>query len=168
MVEYTGVMRADLPTTEVTTWIDAPPERVWPLVSDVGLMPECSTELLAVQRTGSEPVGVGTTFVGHNRHEAVGEWSTTSTVIECTAPEAFAWAVEDVDNPAATWRFTLAEESGGTRLNYWMRMGPGPSNLAIVIARMPDQEAAIVHVRMCEFERNMTATVEALKERAER
>ena len=38
-VEWTGARYADSPTVESSTWIDAPPERVWELVSDIGLMP---------------------------------------------------------------------------------------------------------------------------------
>ena len=47
-MEWTGAVYADAPTVEVSTWIDASPERVWELVSDINVMPECSTELQRV------------------------------------------------------------------------------------------------------------------------
>ncbi|MFI7140140.1 LLM class flavin-dependent oxidoreductase [Streptomyces massasporeus] len=44
-MEWTGARYADQPTVEVTTWVAAPPGRVWALVSDVTRMPEMSVEL---------------------------------------------------------------------------------------------------------------------------
>ena len=35
----------------------------------------------------------------------LGEWATTSHVIECEPERVLAWAVEDPANPAAIWRF---------------------------------------------------------------
>jgi len=41
---------------EVQTWIDAPPHRVWEIVSDVELMPTMSSELQSVNGS-MEPLG---------------------------------------------------------------------------------------------------------------
>ena len=110
---------------------------------------------------------VGARFRGHSAHEALGEWSTVSHVVECEEPRVFAWAVEDPEHPTATWRFTLDPVDGGTRLRQWMRMGPARSGLSRAIDRMPDKEQKIVFVRLREFEKNMTRTVEAIKKRVE-
>ncbi len=110
----------------------------------------------------SEP-SVGARFVGHNKHEALGEWSTTSEVIECDPERAFAWAVENRDNPTAIWRFSLLPKDGGTQLTQWMQLGPGRSGLSIAIERMPEKEQKIVFVRMREFEQNMGVTLEHIK-----
>ena len=48
-----------------------------------------------------------------------------------------------------------------------MQMGPGRSGLSFAIDRMPDKEQKIVFVRMREFERNMTSTLEHIKKLAE-
>ncbi|HEV8623831.1 MAG TPA: SRPBCC family protein, partial [Acidimicrobiia bacterium] len=48
-MEWTGARYADKPRVEVRTWIDAPPARVWALVSDIELMPRTSTELQSVE-----------------------------------------------------------------------------------------------------------------------
>ena len=48
-MEWTGARYADKPTVEVHTWIDAPPQRVWEIVSDVELMPTMSSELQSVE-----------------------------------------------------------------------------------------------------------------------
>jgi len=166
-MDWTGARYADGPTASVTTWIDAPPDVVWPAVVDLPAMAASSPELQSVDwLDGGEPA-VGSRFVGHSSHEALGEWSVTSHVVECERPRVFAWAVHDPQDPAATWRFTLEPADGGTRLTQWVRLGPGRSGLFNAIERMPDKEQKIVFVRMREFERNMSATLASLKERAE-
>jgi uncharacterized protein YndB with AHSA1/START domain len=167
-MEWTGAKYADGPTTEVETWIDAPPEVVWTIVTDVESMPEMSSELQSARWSGdSAGAAVGSRFVGTSRHDALGEWSTVSYVVECEPQKAFAWAVQDPDEPSATWRFTLEESGGGTVLRQWVRMGPARSGLSLAIDAMPDKEDKIVFVRMREFESAMAATVAAIKQRAE-
>ena len=117
-MEWTGARYADKPTVEVRTWIDAPPARVWALVSDIELMPRTSTELQSVEwLDGVTDPRVGARFVGHSKHEALGEWSTTSYIVECEPQRVFSWAVEDPDNPTAVWRFRLEPVDGGTELS---------------------------------------------------
>jgi len=168
-VEWTGARYADKPTVEVAIKIDAPPERVWPIVSDIEAMPGASPELQAVEwldgRSGPE---LGARFAGHNRHEAYGEWSTTSVIVEYDPPRVFAWSVGDPQQPSAVWRFSLEPRDGGTLLRQWMQMGPGRSGLSVAIDRMPDKEQKIVFVRLREFEANMEATLSAVKTLAER
>ena len=96
-----------------------------------------------------------------SKHAALGEWSTTSYVVEHDPCRVFAWAVGDPGQPSATWRFTLRPEQGGTTLSQWMRLGPGRSGLSIAIDQMPDKEQKIVFVRMREFEESMTRTLAA-------
>jgi hypothetical protein len=47
-------------------------------------------------------------------------------------------------------------------------MGPAPSGLTIAIAAMPDKEERIVARRLEEFEANIRATLEGIKNLAER
>jgi hypothetical protein len=70
-------------------------------------------------------------------------------------------------DPAARWRFRLEAKDGGTELSEWMQLGPARSGLSFAIDRMPDKEQKIVFVRMREFERNMTVTLERIKALAE-
>ncbi|MEV6057998.1 SRPBCC family protein [Streptomyces sp. NPDC052107] len=167
-MEWTGARYADKPTVEVRTWIDAPPDRVWALVSDIALMPAMSEELQSVEwLDGADGPTVGARFVGHSKHEAFGEWSTTSHVIECEPERVLAWAVQDPATPSAIWRFRLRPETGGTELSQWMQLGPGRSGLSVAIDRMPDKEQKIVFVRLREFERSITTTLGRIKKRAE-
>jgi uncharacterized protein YndB with AHSA1/START domain len=167
-MEWTGARYADTPTVEVDTWIDAPPERVWALVSDVELMPSMSAELQSVRwQDGCSGPALGARFIGHSKHDALGEWETTSYIVEYEPLRVFAWAVEDPDRPTALWRFSLQSRNGGTQLSQWMRMGPGRSGLSFAIDRMPEKEQKIVFVRMREFETGITTTLAAIKQRAE-
>jgi len=167
-MEWTGARYSDTPTVQAGTWIDAPPERVWPLVSDIGLMPGMSAELQSVQwLDGATGAALGARFVGRSRHEALGEWTTTSQIVEFEPGRVFAWAVGDPGHPAAIWRFRLEHVDSGTGLSEWVQLGPGRSGLSLAIDRMPDKEQKIVFVRMREFERNITATLARIKELAE-
>lgn len=163
-MEWTGARYADKPTVQARTWIDAGPERVWQVVSDVELMPTMSAELQRVEwQDGATAPRVGATFVGHSKHDALGEWSTTSEIIECAQPEVLAWAVGDATNPGAVWRFTLQPKDGGTELTQWMQLGPGRSGLSFAIDRMPEKEQKIVFVRLREFEKAITDTLGQIK-----
>ena len=167
-MEWTGVRYADKPTVEVPIEIDAPPERVWAVVSDIAVMPGASRELQAVEwLDGRSGPGLGARFAGHNRHEAFGEWSTVSVVVEYDPPRVFAWAVGDPDWPSAIWRFSLEPHDRGTLLRQWVQVGPGRSGLSFAIDRMPDKEQKIVFVRLRELETNMGATLAAVKTLAE-
>ncbi|MET9764582.1 SRPBCC family protein [Streptomyces sp. NPDC006372] len=167
-MQWTGARYADGPTVEVTTWIAAPPGRVWALVSDVTRMPGMSEELQSTRWVdGAVGPVVGARFVGRSSHEAFGEWETTSTVVACDPERVFSWAVGDPAEPSAVWRFGLEPRDGGTELSQWMRMGPGRSGLSFAIDATPEKEQKIVFVRMREFERGMTATLEHIRRRAE-
>ncbi len=167
-MEWTGARYADKPTAQAQTWIDADPQRVWELVADIELMPTLSAELQSVHwLEGHGGPALGARFVGHSRHPDLGEWSTTSEVVEYTVAEVFAWAVQDPADPTAIWRFTLRPQDGGTLLTQWMQLGPGRSGLSLAIERMPDKEQKIVFVRLREFENAMTTTVGRIKELAE-
>jgi hypothetical protein len=167
-MEWTGARYADNPTVQVQTWIGASPRRVWELVSDIELMPTMSQELQSIEwLDGATEPAVGAKFVGRSKHESLGEWATTSHVIECEPERVFAWAVEDPANPTAIWRFRLEPKNGGTELSEWMQMGPARSGLSFAIDRMPEKEQKIVFVRMREFEQNMAATLAHIKKLAE-
>jgi hypothetical protein len=160
---------ADQPTAQEAIHVGAPPGRIWPLVSDIRFSVGASEELQSVEwitGEGDEP-RVGRCFVGTNRNRYYGEWQTTSTVIECDEPRAFAWAVGDVDEPNTTWRYTLQPDDTGTFVTQWMRIGIGDSGLTTSIARIPDKEERIVEGRLHEFRAAMRVNLELIKKLAE-
>ena len=146
--------------------IDAPAERIWSLVTDINLPARFSTEFLGAEWLDDKrELGAG--FRGRNHHKAMGEWETTSFVNRYEPQRAFGWAVSDADNPSATWWFELEEEGSAVRLRQGTRMGPAPSGLSIAINAMPDKEERIVARRLEEYETNMRATLEGIKQLAE-
>jgi hypothetical protein len=174
-MEWTGQVYADCPVAAAEVYIEAPPERVWGMVSDIFLMTELSSELREVAWLDGAPEyqpgegpAVGRQFTGRSAHPAMGEWDTVSTVIQCDPSRCFAWAVGDPAHPGATWRFTLKPEGEGTVLEQWYQMGPARSGLNIAIDAMPDKEAKIVFVRLREHEAAMRHNLETIKSKAER
>ncbi len=158
---------ADGPTVEVDVLVAAPIERVWALVCDIELPARFSGEFLGAEWLDDGPA-VGARFAGRNQHEAIGEWETTSFVARYDPPRAFEWAVTDLEQPSASWWFELVEEGDGTRVRQGMRMGPAPSGLSVAIEAMPDKEEKIVARRLAEHEGNMRATLDGIKQLAER
>ncbi len=169
IMEWTGQVYADCPAVAAEVYIEAPPERVWGMVSDIFLMPGLSSELQEVAwLDGVTRPAVGHRFTGRSAHPAMGEWETVSTVVQCDPPRCFAWAVGDPAHPSATWRFTLKPDGEGTLLEQWYQMGPARSGLNIAIDAMPDKEAKIVFVRLREHESGMKHNLEVIKSKAER
>ena len=168
-MEWTGQVYADAPTVAAEIYVEAPPERVWPLVSDIFLMARLSTELRQVEWLGgATSPALGHRFAGRNANPALGEWETVSTIVECDEPRRFAWAVGDTNHPGATWRFTLRPDGPGTVLEQWAQMGPARSGLNLAIDAMPDKERKIVFVRLRDFEAGLKGNLAAIKELAER
>ncbi len=168
-MEWTGQVFADTPAVAAQTYIEAPPERVWTLVSDIDLMARLSAELQAVEWIeGATGPAVGHRFTGRNAHQSLGEWETVSTIVECDEPRRFAWVVGNPDHPAATWRFTLRPDGSGTVLEQQAQMGPGRSGINRAIDAMPEKEQKIVFVRLREFEAGLTGNLAAIKALAER
>jgi hypothetical protein len=159
---------ADRPTAETEVYVDAPPGAVWPLVTEIMTPARLGTELQEATwvEAGQSPC-LGARFTGRNFHPARGEWETTSTIVDFVPERRFGWAVGDPDEPAALWRLELAPEGTGTRLRFWAQMGPGPSGITPLIAKMPEKEERIIARRLEEWQTNMAATVAGIKDLAE-
>jgi hypothetical protein len=167
-VEPAELRYADCPTTEAELVIDAPPAAVWPLVCDIQVPADFSSEFQGGSwLDGATAPALGARFRGRNYHEAVGAWETVSTVCEFEPQQRFGWAVGDPDIPAARWRFTLEPAGSGTLIRQWMQIGPGESGISATIARMPDKEHRILRRRLAEHHANMQATLAGIKGRAE-
>jgi len=148
--------------------VAAPPDHVWPLVTEIMTPARFGTELQ--EATWLDPDAgprLGARFKGRNCHPAGGEWETTSTIVDFVPERRFGWAVGDPEQPSALWRLELAPEGDGTRLRYWAQLGPGPSGTTSVIEKMPDKEERIIARRLEEWEKNMTATITGIKGLAE-
>jgi nitroreductase len=154
---------SDGPGTVVEIDIDAPPSAVWPFVSDIDFGSDHSPEFLGARwRDDVEEPGVGSVFVGRNRHETIGEWEVPCFVSHYEPERGFGWVTSDPDNPGARWHFELTPIAGATRLRYSLRLGPGPSGITHAIESMPDKEPRILARRIREHRANMQRVVEAI------
>lgn len=162
MVKY-----ANCPTADVEVVIEAPPAEVWPFVVDIDLPARFSPEFQGGRWVSDGSPVPGSVFEGTNKHDAVGEWTTTCTVTDLVPERVFEWTVGDIDDKTARWRFDLSPEGAGSRLRFSAEMGPGPSGLSMAIAAMPDKEEKIVANRLDEWKRNMRSTLDGIKALAE-
>ena len=156
----------DGPTVEVEVLIEAPIETVWALVTDINLPSRFSDEFQGAAWLDDDHE-VGARFVGRNWHKALGEWETVSIVNRYEPMRSFGWSVTDAENPSSSWWFELERTGDGVQLRQGTRMGPAPSGLNIAIAAMPDKEERIIARRLGEFEVNMKATLDGIKQLAE-
>jgi uncharacterized protein YndB with AHSA1/START domain len=157
-------MTPDPDRVDVSISVGAPVERVWHLVTDVDLPARFSREFQGGEWL--DDPAEGARFRGHNRIGDV-EWTTTCTVVDFRPGEAFAWAVESVNDPVAVWGYTLEGSDGGVLLRMHATMGPAPSPPRTAAAADPAHAGEIIARRLRQWTKNMTATVEGIKELAE-
>lgn len=93
--------------------VDAPPDRVWELVSDLPKMGELSPENAGGSWLGGATgPAVGARFRGANRR-GWRRWSTAVEVIECEPGSRFAFQVRSLGLGVATWSYDVAARPGG-------------------------------------------------------
>ncbi|MFF0435397.1 SRPBCC family protein [Streptomyces sp. NPDC004327] len=167
------------PRVECEIHVEAPPARVWALVTDIHLPARLSGELQRVAwLDDADGPAVGARFEGYNHNEMIGEWRTVSHVVELDERRVFAWAVTDADGrygeptldpakPLATWRYELEADGAGTRLRQTALLGPNRSGVTLAIERWPDREEEIVAYRVRELRAAMEAALLGIKALAE-
>jgi uncharacterized protein YndB with AHSA1/START domain len=122
-----AVTRVSAVNDAVTVHVEAPPERVWQLVSDVTRIGSYSPETFEAEwldgATGPE---VGARFRGHVRRNGRGPtYWTTCEVSECEPGRTFAFRVLIGDRPANTWGYRLEPtSSGGTDATEFFELAP--------------------------------------------
>ena len=158
----------DHPTVDVEIRVDAPPDRVWALVCDLGRMGEWSPENLGGSwLDGAQGPGPGARFRGRNRHEAIGEWETVAVVERFDEGRVLGWRIGEDPRPGARWSFEIVPDGDGCLLRQHFELGGGPTGLTPAIERMPDKEERIVARRIQEHDANMRATLAGIKRAAE-
>jgi uncharacterized protein YndB with AHSA1/START domain len=145
---------------EVSLWMDAPPEKVWALVSDVTRIGEFSPETFEAQWTrGSTGPEVGASFKGHVKRNGVGPtyWAPCQ-ITRCVPEELFEFAVGSDSVTVNNWGYRLEARDGGTLVTeyfrlepslylraYWTLLGPlrGRTNLAGMRTTLERMKAAL-------------------------
>ena len=111
---------------EVSLHMDAPPEKVWALVTDVTRIGEFSPETFEGKWTrGSTGPAVGATFAGHVKRNGVGPtyWS-PFVVTKCVENELFEFSVGTEKVAVNNWGYRLEAEGSGTKVTEYFRLEP--------------------------------------------
>jgi hypothetical protein len=133
---------------EVTLHIDAPPERLYDLVADVGSTPTRSHEVQGCDWISGAPATVGSRFRGSNRSGLI-RWSRVCEVVSATTGEDFAfrtvperWDITRGDS--FLWGYHFEPEGTGTRVThcYSVVKPPAPWLLAVYGMLMPHHRDA--------------------------
>jgi uncharacterized protein YndB with AHSA1/START domain len=146
--------------TEVTVHIDAPPERVYALISDVTRMGDWSPECYkCAWQGGASSAVVGARFRGSNRQGLL-RWSTTSEVVAADPGREFAFTTKAGERDVTRWRYVFTPNAGGTDATerYEKVYTPGYVKMA---------ERLFMRHRDEQLERGMRATLDRLKAAAE-
>lgn len=101
-------------TTEVSVRVDASPETIYSLVSDLPRMGEWSPECYrCTWRGGATEAVEGARFKGYNRR-GIRRWTTHGTVVTAKPGAELAFDVDSVGNlPVARWRYRIIPEGDG-------------------------------------------------------
>jgi len=113
-------------TSEVSVHVDAAPEKVWDLVSDVTRIGEFSPETFEARWTrGSTGPEVGASFKGHVKRNGVGPtyWSPCQ-VTACVPNQLFEFAVGTDDVTINNWGYRLEADGSGTTVTEYFRLEP--------------------------------------------
>ncbi len=101
---------------QVTMWVDAPPERVYGLVSDVTRTPELSTEILTCTwLDGATGPAVGVRFRARN-HAGQMKWHNKPVVVAAEPGCEFAFARTERFAGTVEWRYRLEPRDGRTQV----------------------------------------------------
>ncbi|MET7674504.1 SRPBCC family protein [Streptomyces seoulensis] len=96
-------------------WVDAPPQLVYDLISDVGASVDWTPDLVSASYEADGVPRAGSWFTAVNadvRHDR--EWVTRSRVQVAEPGREFAWYVVVQGVDATLWRYRLRPQDGGT------------------------------------------------------
>jgi uncharacterized protein YndB with AHSA1/START domain len=166
---------------EASVLVNASPEDVWRLVTDMERMSEFSPECVRVAWTEGNPPEVGARFVGTNRwtidrvppelrqglpDDWTFEWSLPCEVVRSEPPHAFAYVVGDRfdGSPSTEWSFEIEARHGGSRLTERMRHLPnGRSFNRTEADANPERAQQIVGERDATLKADVQLTLEAMR-----
>jgi uncharacterized protein YndB with AHSA1/START domain len=122
--------RTSAPLLEHRIEIDAPPARVWPLVSDLSRMPEWSPQVDSVRMKADVPA-VGVRFTNKNSHGEL-VWVTHGEIVRFEPEREVAFRI---DENWVVWSFHLEPTASGGTLLVQRREAPdGISPLSLDLA----------------------------------
>ena len=154
------MVQHEVPAATVDVSIDAAPDVVYGLITDLPTLAELAEETTAMAWTKGDAARAGAQFKGDNRNGGH-TWTTTCTVTEASPGRAFAFDVRSLVIPVAHWRYEIVAADGGCRVteSTWDRRPGWFRKVAHYATGVHDRAAANAdHIRL---------TLERLKARAE-
>jgi uncharacterized protein YndB with AHSA1/START domain len=145
-------------TLQDTVDIDAPPERVWSLVTDLPRMASWSPQVVRTFVRG--PVQRGTRALNLNRRGLL-FWPTQSKVVAFEPHREFAFRVQE---NGTVWAFVLEPTATGTRLLQERR---APHGIKPISTRLQDVVLGGVDTFTAELRDGMRETLTRIKADAE-
>jgi len=107
--------RITAPNVAATVVIDARPEAVYGLITDLPTLASLAEEAVAMEWRKGDAVRSGAVFTGHNqngRHR----WSTKCTVTDAEPGRRFGFEVRYAVLPIARWQYDIEEADGRCRV----------------------------------------------------
>lgn len=150
----------DAPSATATVHIDASPDVVYALITDLPTLAVMAEETVAMQWRKGDSARQGAVFVGRNEN-ASRRWSTTCTVTDAEPGQVFAFDVRHTVMPIARWSYDIVAVDGGCHVteSTWDRRPGWFRKLAGRATGVTDRAAANAeHIRL---------TLQRLKDRAE-
>ena len=152
--------QAEAPAAGADVTIDAAPEKIYALITDLPTLASLGEEIATIQWHKGDAVAPGAVFKGHNRNGSK-KWTTTCTVTEAEPGRVFAFDVRHTVLPIAHWRYDIEPADGGCRVTErtWDRRPGWFAKVAGVATGVHDRRAANAE--------HIQATLQRLKEKAE-
>lgn len=139
--------------------VQASPETVYDLITDLTRIGEHSPETVSASWIEGDSAAVGSRFKGRNKMGFL-TWTTVSTVLAAEPGRVFSFSTSSSDT---TWTYTLEPVPHGTRVTETMQKDgdqPGPIRVLQRLAGVSDRHA---HLRA-----GMTTTLERVAASAEK
>ncbi len=144
----------------VTVHIDAAPEQVYELISNIGRMGEWSPECYRCEYVGGATAPVaGARFKGSNKQGWL-RWTTTAEIVAAEPGRAFAFTTKSGDREQTRWRYDLQANDAGTDVTESYESINEPMYVRVF-------EACFNRNRPAQREAGMRTTLERIKESAE-
>ncbi|BBZ44944.1 SRPBCC family protein [Mycobacterium parmense] len=148
------------PCASATVQIDARPDVVYRLLTDLPTLASLAEEAVAMRWRKGDAVRPGAVFAGRNEN-GHRSWTTKCTVTDAEPGRLFAFEVTHTVLPIARWQYDIVADDAGCRVteSTWDRRPNWFRKLAGMATGVPDRAAANAeHIRL---------TLQRLKHRAE-
>ena len=139
--------------------IDAPPVRVWSLVSDLGRMSKWSPQVVKTIVRG-RPIQLGTKMININRRGPL-VWPTQAKVVRFEPHQEIAFRVKD---NFTVWSFMLEPTATGTRV---VQRREAPEGISAISSRLTKRVLGGVPSFQAELREGMRSTLAGIKASAE-